>query len=86
MDLSRPAVEHPAKRGSVPQRPHDGRSLDPEDLLQLLHLRAQARLRNAAALGRPVEAKRIGDRDDVLKLTDGEVVEGGHGRGTLTLT
>jgi len=60
--------------------------LEPEDLLQLPHLRAQARLRNAAVLGRPVEDERIGDRDDVLKLTDGDVVEGGHGRGTLTLT
>ena len=54
------------------EEPHAERSL------QLGHLRAQRGLRHVAALGGAAEALRVGDRDDVLELAEGQR-QGAHG-------
>ena len=48
--------------------------LHAEHVLELLHLRAERRLRHVATLCRLVEPERLGHRDDVLELTWREVV------------
>jgi hypothetical protein len=48
--------------------------LNAEHVLELLHLRAERRLRNVATLRRLVEPERLGHRDYVLELTWREVM------------
>src|SRR5580658_9981621 len=73
---SRARHEHPAS--ITLEDPHA------EHRFELLDLGAERRLRDVTASRRPVKAQRVGHGDDVLELSQREVVRAGHDRHNLS--